>query len=81
MSSFFGKKTAFISDSFNHGFFCFKTMVFPSYLADAYTFSHFNLAFQTADSFMRFQYKPEKCSFLQQSRYLLHFNIHSVLNV
>lgn len=56
-------------------------MLHPSYLADAYNFSHFYLAFQTADSFMRFQYKPEEFSFLQDSRYLLHLNIHSVLKV
>lgn len=56
-------------------------MLHPSYLADAYNFSHFYSAFQIADSFMRFQYKPEEFSFLQDSRYLLHLNIHSVLKV
>lgn len=54
-------------------------MLFPEYLADADTFSHFILAFQVTDSFMRFQLKHEECPFLQESSYLLHLNIHSIL--
>lgn len=54
-------------------------MLFLGYLADTDTFSHFILAFQTTDPLMRFQLKHEECPFLQESRYLLHLNIHSIL--
>lgn len=54
-------------------------MPFPGYLADADTFSHFILAFQVTNPFMRFQLKHEERPFLQKSSYLLHLNIHSIL--
>lgn len=81
MSSLVGKKPALISNSFNHGVICFNIMLLPSYLDEEFTFSHSNAAFQTADSFMRVQYKPKECSFLPGSRYLLRLNIHSDLKV
>lgn len=54
-------------------------MLFPSYLADADTVSHFILAFQTTDLLMRLQQKHEECPFLQEFGYLLHLNIPSTL--